>query len=225
MELTYFQGNERCSRLCFSSPAGGVRPAAVHRLRIVAGGCSKRPVSRGVGRLAGLGKQLAPKRLEPGAARHPRARSPQPCAHHRDGSGDRDGSRRPRPSARREAPQGQRETARQDRQSQLPLPNANGAGWEARATPWSGKIAVLVCAEILEISAETASHHSLKTVGIIVSTNSKAIRLGPLLPAFYNMEWLAVFAALRLQPAHAHVRHRTAGAKRRSADHQSQHPA
>ena len=40
-----------------------------------------------------------------------------------------------------------------DRQSQLPLPSASGAGWDARATPWSGKIAVLVCAKILELSA------------------------------------------------------------------------
>lgn len=31
-----------------------------------------------------------------------------------------------------------------DRQTQPPLPNAGGAGWDARATPWSGKIAVLV---------------------------------------------------------------------------------
>ena len=31
-----------------------------------------------------------------------------------------------------------------DRQSQLPLPNASGTGWDARPTPWSGKIAVLV---------------------------------------------------------------------------------
>lgn len=31
-----------------------------------------------------------------------------------------------------------------DRQSQPPLPNAKGTGWDAEATPWSGKIAVLV---------------------------------------------------------------------------------
>jgi hypothetical protein len=31
-----------------------------------------------------------------------------------------------------------------DRQSQPPLPNAKGKGWDAEATPWSGKIAVLV---------------------------------------------------------------------------------
>lgn len=31
-----------------------------------------------------------------------------------------------------------------DRQSQLPLPNASGTGWDAGPTPWSGKIAVLV---------------------------------------------------------------------------------
>lgn len=27
------------------------------------------------------------------------------------------------------------------------LPHASGAGWDAQATPWSGKIAVLVCAD------------------------------------------------------------------------------
>jgi len=43
-----------------------------------------------------------------------------------------------------------------DRQSQLPLPNTSGDGWDARATPWSGKIAVLVTS--LDPVAWPASH-------------------------------------------------------------------
>ena len=43
-----------------------------------------------------------------------------------------------------------------DRQNQPPLPNADGAGWDAQATPWSGKIAVLVTS--LDLKAWPAVH-------------------------------------------------------------------
>ena len=43
-----------------------------------------------------------------------------------------------------------------DRQSQPPLPNASGSGWDSQATPWSGKIAVLVTS--LDATAWPAVH-------------------------------------------------------------------